>query len=179
MMMVETYNTLPQLRYLGKYPPSMVSPPDHQNGEQVNINNGTDRDKSPPPPPPHPTSPNQPRQSASPPKQPHQSVSESRRSVSPPKQPRRSVSPSRGRSPRAPRRGDSYRPSSPNRRSRGSRSRSRGRPRVDRYASPADVRRRNSYIPQKRSFEEESSSQGREKRRRSVESDEVSEGEIR
>jgi hypothetical protein len=173
MMMVETYNTLPQLRYLGKYPPSMVSPPDHQNGEQVNINNGMNTDKSPPPPS---TSPKQPRQSASPPKQSRRSTSpsrESRRSVSPPKQPRRSVSPAQGRSPR---RGSRVDLSTPNRRSRGSRSRSRGRPRVDRYTSP--VRRRDSYIPRKRSFDEESS-QGREKRRRSVESDEISEGEIR
>ena len=178
MMMVETYNTLPQLRYVGKYPHSMVSPPDHQNGEQVDVNNGKNTNKSTPPS----TSPKQPPKSASPPKQPRRLASpskESRRSASPPKQPRRSVSPTRGRSPRRGSRVDSYRPSSPNRKSRASRSRSRGRPRVDRYTSPVDVRRRDSYIPRKRSFDEESSSQGREKRRRSVESDEVSEGEIR
>ena len=161
MMMVETYSALPQLRYQGKYPPSMVSPP--ETGKETPQQNGKEEPNG------KPSSPIR----------------------SPVRSPVRKPSPSPrvGRTSRT--LVDSYRPSSPNRaskRSRGSsRSRSRGpRPHtVDRYIS-LDLRRRekDSYIPRdadtyipprKRSIDDDSI-HGREKRKRS---EEVEEGEIR
>ena len=151
MMMVETYGALPQLQYQGKYPRSMVSPPEI--GKETPQQNGKEENGKPP---------------------------------SPLRSPEHS--PGRKRSPSPRGRGtartsiDSYRPSSPNRppkRPRGSsRSRSRGRPSIDRYIS-SDLRRRevDSYIPppRKRSIDDDSP-HGREKRKRS---EEAEEGEIR
>jgi len=186
MLMIETYKELPTLKYSGKYPQSIVSPPEtgkatpHLNGAEkpleqieksVEESNGTRKSsealevKSSPP------------KSTSP-------------RPSPPPRRRSTVSPARGRSP--PRRIiDSYRPGSPRSgRSAEHRSRSRGNGRrpslpVDRYSSP-DIRSRDfgskvdTYIPpaRKRSIDDAETTQGREKRRKS-EDGEMSEGEIR
>lgn len=195
MMMVEVYNTLPHLHYHGKYPSSMVSPPDHHGHKQHSHQNGTvsgdiemtdaapstSADNSQQPPDEKMASP-----------KPTPSQNESPRST-------RIKSPSpreRGRSPtRAPRDTDAngssrYRSSSRSRRShsRGGRSRShshgRHAPRIiDRYVSPVKPRERDTYIPpqrspRKRPNEGISPNRGREKRRRSPD-DEMSEGEIR
>jgi hypothetical protein len=196
MMMVDTYNKLPQLKYAGKYPSSMVSPQEHttlhQNGEnkmdvvvvskeevsaENKVENGATTDDA-----------------------------DTVKIVSPPKtrasaydRTRPSISPKRDRG-GSPRRGiDSYRPRSPDRyrsRSRGCRSQSRGRRlsssndihRGDRYISPERRRReRDVYIPprsprspRKRSYGDDSP-RGREKRRRSSNSNDgdMSEGEVR
>ena len=185
--MITTYNDLPTLRYSGKYPSSIVSPPD--TGKTTPQHNGAGKP------------PEQPEQ------KPSQVVNGTRKSPetrevrsSPPKStsprisplPRRrsTVSPQRGRSP--PRRlVDSYRPGSPRlgRASDRHRSRSRGNGRrssttIDRYSS-SEVRYRDSgkadtYIPhgRKRSIDDADSIHGREKRQKS-EDGEISEGEIR
>src|SRR5277367_1199531 len=183
--MIETYNELPTLKYSGKYPPSIVSPPEtgkttpQQNGAEkpleqiektIEETNGTRKSSETlevRSSPPKSTSPR----------------------TSPPPRRRSTVSPARGSSP--PRRLiDSYRPGSPRSGRPGDhRSRSRGNGRrpslpVDRYSSPdtrpRDVGRVDTYIPppRKRSIDDTESIQGREKRRKS-EDGEISEGEIR
>jgi hypothetical protein len=159
MMMVETYNAMPQFGYQGKYPRSMVSPPEI--GKETPQQNGKEENQKP-----------------------HSPLR------SPVHSPERKPSPSpRGRG-TSRTLVDSYRPSSPNRpprRSSGSaRSHSRGHPAIDRYISP-DLRRRevDIYIPRdgdiyvppprKRSIDDDSTN-GREKRKRS---EETEEGEIR
>jgi hypothetical protein len=115
--------------------------------------------------------------------------------ASPYDQTRPSISPRRDRGGSPRRVMDSYRPRSPDRyrsRSRGSRSQSRGRRRSnsndirlpDRYTSP-ERRRRDVYIPprsprspRKRPYSEDSP-RGREKRRRSSNDGDLSEGEVR
>ena len=159
MMMVETYSALPQLRYQGKYPRSMVSPP--ETGKQTPQQNGTEENGKPP----------------SPLRSPVHSPSR-KRSLSP--RGRRTsrvlVDSYRPSSPNRP----------PKRLKTSSRSRSRSRPAIDRYIS-SDLRRRevDSYIhrdvdtyippPRKRSIDDDSN-HSREKRKHS---EEPEEGEIR
>lgn len=178
MLMIETYNELPTLRYSGKYPSSIVSPP--ETGKSTPQQNGADLPAEQPE------------------KKPVEELNGKRMSSetfevrsSPPKStspggspppPRRStVSPARSRSP--PRRSiDSYRPGSPRSRSRGTGRRPSGT--IDRYSSPdiryRDVGKVDTYIPpgRKRSIDDADSIQGREKRHKSEDS-EMSEGEIR
>jgi hypothetical protein len=199
MMMVETYNTLPQLTYQGKYPQSVVSPASseknssHQNGStstdqpdlgmkdagasqnttEVENPSLTIGDKSPEIIESKATSPRS-KQSSFP------SPSRRRSSTSSARPDRESYRPP------PPRDRDSYRPRSPDRHrshSRGSRSRSRGRYQSrpgDRRVSPERRRSRDVYIPPhpKRSIDEDSS-RGREKRRRDSTDGDISEGEIR
>jgi hypothetical protein len=200
MMMVETYNTLPQLTYQGKYPQSVVSPPasgkktPHQNGS--NSTEPTDLEmKDAGASQRTPIHENQSAANENKPPETAESKATSPRSKassipSPSSRRRSSVSPARpdrdSHRSRPPRSRDSYRPRSPDRyrsRSRGSRSRSRGRYHSrpsDRHVSPARRRSRDTYIPhhRKRSYDE-GSPRGREKRRRSSLDGEFSEGEIR
>lgn len=181
MLMIETYNELPTLRYSGKYPTSIVSPP--ETGKTTPQHNGADRpaeqlDKKPV------EEVNGTRLSSETLEVRSSPLKSTSPHASPPPRRRSTVSPVRGRSP--PRRPviDSYRPGSPR-----SRSRSRGNGRrpsipVDRYPSP-EVRYRDSgkvdtYIPagRKRSIDDAESIQGREKRHKSEDA-EMSEGEIR
>jgi hypothetical protein len=191
MLMVDTYNTLPQLKYQGKYPPSMVSPQEAaqhsaeenrgspmqvvsteeiraafttENGNAI----GNEDPEASKPPIPKASSPERAPPSSSP------------------------VRVDRGRSPRPRNRGmDSYRPRSPDQyrsQSRGSRSNShskRGshaRSRVDRYVSPErrfSGRERDVYIPPRKRSYDDNSPRGRDKRRRSIPEGDMSEGEVR
>jgi hypothetical protein len=160
MMMVETYQTLPHLKYLGKYPSHIVSPTYHN--KSTSQHNGSEtpvREQSTSPLPPLEPIPSSTKPSLQPP-------SPRRNGDLPRKAP--STSPGRKRAPTASpetkrgrsmeRRGsrnslvDSYRPSR-----EGSRSSSQGRlpPRgVDRY-SPERRREVDSYVPGlKRSVDE-------------------------
>ena len=186
MMMVDVYNTLPHLKYHGQYPASVVSPQEqqkensHQNGttaeEDVEMKDAAST----------------PADSAT------QMVTEDQEKVtlpaliSPklaPSQPelpksskgRSPTTSARGRSPGRPSRGrDTYRPGDRSR----SRSVGRGKPPrgVDRYVPSIQRRGTDTYIPsrspRKRPNDENSPSQGREKRRRTPDED-ISEGEIR
>jgi len=156
MMMVETYSALPQLRYQGKYPQSMVSPPEtgketpQQNGKEVP--NGIP--SSPIRSPPRKRSPSRGGKTS-------RTLVDSYRPSSPNRTPKRSRESSRSRS-------------------RGPRPHTIGR-----YISP-DVRRRekgtyiprdaDTYIPPRKRSIDDDSIHGREKRKRS---EEVEEGEIR
>jgi hypothetical protein len=191
MMMVEVYNALPHHTYHGKYPTSVVSPPEHHterprhNGlhsEDVDVEM---KDSTSPSNNARATSKENtsPRNISSP--KPAASQTES------PKSTKRSPLRERGRSPsRASRSVDSYRPGDRST-SRGrigrSRSRSKGRAApsrgIDRYVPPPPQRGRDTYIPpprspRKRTNNENSPGQGREKRRRTPDED-ISEGEIR
>ena len=177
--MVDMYTALPQLQYQGKYPKSIVSPQEtemetsYQNGaeseakimpQKITEQNGTKKENqlekmkadSSSPPKPSRTESSTPRR---------------RSSLSP-------VRTDRGR--RLSKVVDSYRPNSPNRRSR-----SRGgRPphgTLDRY-QPPDIRRRDTYIPPRSPSRKLSldgiTSPHRTKRKRSSDG-EMSEGEIR
>lgn len=186
MMMVDTYGSLPQLRYQGDYPPSMVSPQDtgketpQQNGtnnEEATMETGKDVGTT--------------IEKESQSEEMGEAILPTPKAYMTPQSPsrKRSVSPVKNdRGSRSSRNVDSYRPSSPNRLPSGhhgkSRSRSRGRRPIDRYTS-LELRRSNSktdsYVPpRKRSIDEEST-QGREKRKRNSSSEEMemSEGEVR
>jgi len=189
-MMVELYELLPQMRYQGKYPHSVISPQDTQqhtpqpNGadeekktESLKTENGTPRKESETPNP----------IASSPPKS---SMRESGSAGG-----KRDVSPATIHRDRSPQLLNSSRPPSPTRDAdryerRGSNSRTRHRGNYESYYSPSRGRdgRRDSYVPRrvdtyippdrKRSFGPDSPS-GREKRRRSEDDGEISEGEIR
>ena len=187
MLMIETYNDLPTLKYSGKYPSSIVSPPD--TGKTTPLDNRPEKQqqlvetKAVEEANGRKISSEDFEVKSSPVKSisPRPTTSPRRRST---------ISPSAGRSP-SHRLIDSYRPGSPrptrqreNRRSRSREGGHQSSATFDRYSS-SDVRHRDTrkvdtYIPsdRKRSTEDSGSNQGREKRSKNEEG-EMSEGEIR
>jgi hypothetical protein len=190
MMMVDTYSSLPHLRYQGNYPSSMVSP--QETGKDTPQQNGTNDEEAKVETPKNIVDIDTTVKKESQSEEIGEDISPTPKASVPPQSSphKRSVSPVRAdRGQRSSRIIDSYRPSSPNRKPskprEKSRSRSRGHRPIDRYSS-SNLRRSNSktdsYIPppRKRSIDEDST-QGREKRKRNSSSEEreMSEGEVR
>jgi hypothetical protein len=184
MMMVETYETLPHLKYLGKYPSHIVTPTNpHKSTPQQSASETLIREPSTSPlrplVPKASTSKSSPQPSSSrkngyvPRKDPSTSPGRKQGGMASPETKRgRSMERTGSRNSLV----DSYRPSR-----EGSRSSSWGRlpPRgIDRY-SPEQRRGLDSYVPRRKRSVDVWDDPGRAKRTRDSEDRDISEGEVR